>query len=102
MNVAAHTGRANPPYPGRQVKTALEASNLTVTEAAEHLGVTRTTLSRVINGQAGISSEMAIRLHKFFGGRGADMWVRLQATYDLAQAMKYFDEIDVTPLKKVA
>ena len=90
----------NPPHPGRQIRTAIEACNLTITEAANHLGVTRTNLSRVINGLAGISPEMAIRLSKAFGGgRGAEMWVRMQAAYDLAQAMKHEDEIKVRELK---
>ena len=89
----------NPPHPGRQIKTALDAVDMNITEGAAHLGVARHTLSRVINGQSAISPEMAIRLAKAFGGRSADMWVRLQAAYDLAQAMKHEAEIDVAPLQ---
>jgi addiction module HigA family antidote len=55
--------------------------------AARKLGVSRKQLSDVLNGHSGISPEMAIRLHKASGG-GADTWFRLQAAYDLAQAMK--------------
>jgi addiction module HigA family antidote len=85
----------NPPHPGRSIKDAcLEPLGLSVTEGAEVLGVARHTLSRVINGQAGISPEMAIRLEKAFGG-SADSWLRMQAAYDLAQARRHEDEIDV-------
>jgi addiction module HigA family antidote len=85
----------NPPHPGRSIKDAcLEPLELTVTEGAAALGVARHTLSRVINGQAGISPEMAIRLEKAFGG-GADSWLRMQAAYDLAQARQHEDEIEV-------
>jgi len=87
-----------PPHPGRQVKTALQAVEMNITECAAHLGVTRNTLSRVINGLAGISPDMAIRLAKAFGGN-AEIWVRMQASYDLAQAMEHEDEINVTPLQ---
>jgi addiction module HigA family antidote len=87
-----------PPHPGRQVKTALQAVEMNITEGAAHLGVTRNTLSRVINGLAGISPDMAIRLAKAFGSN-ADIWVRMQASYDLAQAMEHEDEIDVSPVQ---
>lgn len=85
----------NPPHPGRSIKDAcLEPLELTVTEGAAILGVARHTLSRVINGQAGISPEMGIRLEKAFGG-SADSWLRMQAAYDLAQARQREDQIDV-------
>ncbi|MBL4850904.1 MAG: HigA family addiction module antidote protein [Gammaproteobacteria bacterium] len=87
-----------PPHPGRQIKTALQAVEMNITDGAAHLGVTRNTLSRVINGLAGISPNMAIRLAKAFGGN-AGIWVRMQASYDLAQAMEHEDEIDVSPLQ---
>lgn len=78
----------NPPHPGLSVKsTCLEPLGLSVTEAATILGVARHTLSRVVNGQAAISAEMAIRLEKA-GWSSADFWVRRQAAYDLAQARK--------------
>ena len=91
----------NPPHPGRQIKTALDACNLTITEGADHLGVSRNTLSRVINGQAGISPDMAIRLNKAFGG-GAEIWVHMQVSYSLAQALKHINKIEVRPLKAAA
>jgi addiction module HigA family antidote len=87
-----------PPHPGRQIKTALQAVEMNITDGAAHLGVTRNTLSRVINGLAGISPDMAIRLAKAFGGT-ADIWVRMQASYDLSQAMEHEAEIDVSPLQ---
>ncbi len=84
-----------PPHPGRSIKDAcLESLNLTITEGAAILGVARHTLSRVINGQAGVSPDMAIRLEKAFGG-SADTWLRMQAAYDLAQARQHENEIDV-------
>ncbi len=84
-----------PPHPGHSVKDAcLEPLGLTITEGAAILGVARHTLSRVINGQAGVSPDMAIRLEKAFGG-SADTWLRMQAAYDLAQARQHENEIDV-------
>ena len=68
-----------------------------MTEAARKLGVSRKQLSELVNGRSGISPEMAIRLDKLFGG-GADTWFRMQAAYDLAQAMKRADRIRVEPL----
>ena len=85
----------NPPYPGRSIKDAcLEPLGLNVTEGAKVLGVTRNTLSRVINGQSGISPDMAIRLEKA-GRSNADHWLRLQTAYDLAQARKHQNRIQV-------
>ena len=91
----------NPPHPGRSIKDAcLEPLGLSVTEGAERLGVARHTLSRVINGHAGISPEMALRFEKMGWGT-AESWVRLQTAYDLAQARKYGTEIEVRPLQAV-
>ena len=82
----------NPPHPGETLRDdVLPALNLTVTEAAEALGVTRATLSRVINGKAAISPEMALRLERWLGadhGGRADIWLRMQAAYDLWVAEK--------------
>ena len=92
----------NPPHPGLSVRhDCLEPLGLTVTEAARRLGVSRKQLSDIVNGHAGISPEMAIRLDKAFGG-GADTWLRLQAAYDLAQAMKGADRIKVKRLSPAA
>ncbi len=85
----------NPPHPGRSIASAcLEPLGLTVTAGARVLGVTRPTLSNLINGKAGISPEMAIRLEKAFGST-ADAWLRMQAAYDLAQARKREKDIKV-------
>jgi addiction module HigA family antidote len=85
----------NPPHPGHSIKDAcLEPLELSVTEGAKVLGVTRHTLSRVINGQSGISPDMAIRLEKA-GWSNADHWLRLQTAYELAQARMRQDQIQV-------
>ena len=85
----------NPPHPGLSIRyDCLEPLGLSVTKAAAHLGVSRKHLSDVVNGRSGISPEMAIRLDKAFGG-GARAWHQLQAAYDLAQAMKKANQIEV-------
>lgn len=85
----------NPPHPGRHVlEDCLEPLDLSITKGAEILGVTRLTLSNLVNGKNGISPEMAIRLSKAFGG-GPEVWLGLQAEYDLAQAMKGASRIKV-------
>lgn len=92
----------NPPHPGFSVRhDCLEPLGLSVTEAARKLEVSRKQVSDVVNGHSGISPEMAIRLDKAFGG-GANTWYRLQAAYDLAQAMKKADQIKVERLSTVA
>jgi len=84
-----------PPHPGHAIKDAcLDPLKLSVTDGARVLGVARHTLSRVINGQAGISPEMAIRLEKA-GWSNADHWLRLQIAFDLAQARRHESAIKV-------
>ncbi len=79
---------SNPPHPGATIRfECIEASGLTVTEAARRLGCSRPTLSRVLNGRASISPDMAIALERQ-GWSNADMWVRLQGAYDLAEARR--------------
>lgn len=76
----------NPPHPGEVLKDGVFAHGaVSVTEAAQALGVTRVSLSRVLNGKAGISAEMAVRLGKWLG-TGPDTWINLQAQYDLWKA----------------
>ena len=75
----------NPPHPGRVLREYL--GNVTVTDAARHLGVTRAALSRILNGSAGISAEMALRLSDSLG-TSADMWIGMQGQYDLWQASR--------------
>ena len=87
----------NPPHPGRSVReNCLDPLGLSVTEAAEALGVARHTLSRVLNGHAAISPDMAIRLEKA-GWSSADFWLNRQTAYDLAQARKGEGRIKVEP-----
>lgn len=82
----------NPPYPGETLREeVLPALGLSVTAAAEQLGVSRVSLSRVLNGRAGISPEMALRIEAWLGkdrGGDAQFWLRMQAAYDLWQAQK--------------
>ena len=82
----------NPPHPGEMLREdILPALGVTVTQAAAQLGVTRAALSRVLNGRAAISPEMALRLEGWLGvqhGGRADLWVAQQAAYDLWQARK--------------
>ena len=78
----------SPPHPGGVVlRACIEPLGLTITDAAEALGVTRNTLSELVNGKRGISPEMAVRLSKVFGGT-EDGWLVQQAQYDLAQVRR--------------
>ena len=76
----------NPPHPGEILRElCLEPLGLSVTEAAQALGVSRKTLSSILNGRSGISPEMAVRLSIAFNTT-AESWLRQQLQYDLAQA----------------
>jgi addiction module HigA family antidote len=76
----------NPPHPGEVLKAlCLEPLNLTITEAAKSLGVSRKTLSAILNGRAGISPEMAVRLSIAFNTT-AESWLNQQLQYDLCHA----------------
>ena len=75
----------NPPHPGTVVfEECIEPLHLSITGAAAALGVTRNTLSELVNGKRGISPEMAVRLETVFGG-SAESWLLQQAHYDLAR-----------------
>ena len=85
----------NPPHPDRSIKeNCLVPLGLNVTEAAKVLGVARHTLSRVLNGRASISPEMAIRQEKA-GWSNAEFWLQRQTAYNLAQARRREDQIQV-------
>ncbi len=85
----------NPPHPGGSIRRAcLEPLDLSVTEGAKILGVTRQALNNVINGKSGISPEMAIRLSKAFGST-PETWLRMQLAYDLAVARRNERKIKV-------
>ncbi len=89
----------DPPHPGRSIRNGcLEPLGLTVVQGAKILGVTRQTLSNVINGKSGISAEMAIRLTKAFGST-PEAWLGMQLAYDLAQARKNESKIKVRRLR---
>jgi addiction module HigA family antidote len=91
----------NPPHPGEVLQdTVLGAGGITVTEFAKQLGVSRVALSRVANGRAAISADMALRLAAALGG-SAESWLSMQAAYDLWQAQKK-GRIKVQPLKLAA
>lgn len=79
----------NPPHPGAMLRDILPAMELTITEAAAQLGVTRAALSRVVNERAAISPEMALRIEAWLGpnhGGRAELWLTEQVNHDLWQA----------------
>jgi addiction module HigA family antidote len=85
----------NPPHPGEVVRTqVLQPLGLSLTKAAEILGVRRATLSDLANGKTALSAEMALRLEKAFGV-SMDLLLRMQAGYDAAQARRRSADIDV-------
>jgi len=88
----------NPPHPGEILKLlCLEPLGLTVTEAAEALGVSRKTLSSILNGRAGISPEMAVRLSIAFDTT-AESWLNQQTQFDLWHAEQRRKKLNVTRL----
>lgn len=90
-----------PPHPGESIRDlCIEPLGMTIGNAAEHLGVSRKHLSAVINGKAGISAEMAVRLAKAFGG-SAETWLRQQVAYDLWKVAER-GGIDVKPVPRAA
>jgi addiction module HigA family antidote len=92
----------NPSHPGAIVRyDCLEPLGLSVTEAARVLGVTRQTLNNLVNGKAGVSAEMAVRLSKAFGSK-PEFWLRLQMNYDLAEVRRRKAQIDVKRFKKAS
>ncbi len=88
----------NPPHPGEIIREfCIEPLNLTVTDAAKALGVTRKTFSVLLNRRSGVSPEMALRLSKVFG-RSPEGWLKLQLQYDLWQTHQ---NVDLKNLKRV-
>ena len=88
----------NPPHPGEILKSlCLEPLGLTVTDAAEALGVSRKTLSAILNGRAGISPEMAVRLSIAFD-TSAESWLNQQSQFDLWHAEQSRKQLRVTRL----
>lgn len=92
----------NPAHPGRIVRQeCIEPLGLTVTAAANGLGVTRKALSELVDGKSGISPEMAIRLSKAFGS-SPELWLGIQMDYDLARAQRKGNKIRVQKLAQGA
>lgn len=88
----------NPAHPGEILKALiLDALDLSITEAAEHLNISRKTLSKVINGNGAITPEMALRLELAFKKPTADHWLRLQNAYDLWQTRQNKNLLNVQP-----
>ena len=77
----------DPAHPGEILSEAIKAAGWTVSDAAARLGVTRSTLSRVVNGSAGVSPRLALALERL-GWSDAGHWVRMQSAYDLARARR--------------
>ena len=84
----------NPAHPGRSIKDELEEHGLTTAEAAAGLGVTRQQLHNVMTGKSSITPDMALRLECGIGGT-ADHYLRMQASYDLAQARLRGDKLNI-------
>ncbi len=85
----------NPSHPGRIVRSGcLEPLGLSVTAGARALGVSRQALSSLVNGRARVTPEMAVRLAKAFD-TNPELWIRMQAAWDVAQVRKWADEIVV-------
>jgi len=90
----------NPAHPGEILKElVIEPLGLSVTEAASRLGVSRTSLSKVLKGRGALTPEMAVRLEMTFGKPNAAHWLRLQNAYDLWQTRKRSADIHVSPIE---
>jgi addiction module HigA family antidote len=92
----------NPPHPGNFIRTEIiEPAGLTVTAAAKALRVSRPTLSSLLNGKAGLSGEMALRIEKAFGVN-METLMRMQSSYDIAQTRKREKQISVPRFSSLA
>jgi antitoxin HigA-1 len=97
MPVTTNYRMKTPSHPGAFVKSEiLDPAELSVTDAAEALGVTRPALSAFLNGRAALSADMAIRIEKAFGV-SMDTLMRMQNSYEIAKARLRADEINVAP-----
>lgn len=93
----------NPAHPGEILKElVIEPLRLSITNAANHLGVSRKTLSKVLNGRGAVTPEMALRLEMTFGKPNAAHWLRLQNAYDLWKTQQQSSDIHVTPVERHA
>ncbi len=90
----------NPAHPGEILKElVITPLELTITDASEHLNVSRKTLSKVLNGRGAITPEMALRLELVFNNPSADHWLRLQNAYDLWQSRRNKADLHVQPYR---
>jgi addiction module HigA family antidote len=88
-----------PLHPGEGLREdVIMALGLTVTETAKALGISRKTLSEIVNGKSPITPDIAVRLERAFGNPPADMWLRLQAAYDLHRAER---RLKRTPIRRL-
>ncbi|EGY34504.1 plasmid maintenance system antidote protein, XRE family [Aggregatibacter actinomycetemcomitans serotype e str. SC1083] len=86
----------NPPHPGELLKEYIDG--VSVTEVAQKLGVSRVTLSRILNGKAGITPEMAVRLSELLNTTTPKLWLGMQADYDLWQIEQQHAVFNIQPL----
>jgi len=92
----------NPAHPGEILKgLVIDPLELTITDVATHLDISRKTLSKVVNCKASITPEMAVRLELVFGKPSADHWLRLQNAFDLWQTRQNKDALNVDPYKEL-
>ena len=90
----------NPAHPGEILKElVLEPLGVTITDVSEHLGISRKTLSKILNGHGSITPEMALRLELAFKKPSADHWLRLQNAYDLWLSRQHLSTLHVQPFK---
>lgn len=90
----------NPAHPGEILKElVIIPLGLTITDASEHLNISRKTLSKVLNGRGAITPEMALRLELAFNKPSADHWLRLQNAYDLWQSRQNKSDLQVQPYR---
>jgi addiction module HigA family antidote len=87
----------NPVHPGALAKANLDELNLSVAEAAKLMKITRQQLYNVLQGRSAVTPAMALRFEKAFCG-SADMWLRMQAAHDLAQARRQHGKMDIPRL----
>ncbi len=93
----------NPPHPGEHLREdVLTPLNLSITETAKALGISRKTLSEIVNCKSPITPDIAVRLERAFSTPPAEMWLRLQAAYDLRRASRRLKNTPVRRLRTAA
>jgi addiction module HigA family antidote len=104
LSLSKHEGQMrrttikSPVHPGSLLKDEFDALGLSMAAAAEALGVTRQQLYKVASGASAVTPEMAVRIERAIGG-SADMWLRMQAAFDLARARR---TVDLRGIKRIA